>query len=329
MRATVCLVLLLTASGAGAAEGPTLEVQVREWPVPWEGTRPRDPCVGPDGRVWFVGQEGDYLAFLEPASGRFEKLDLEPGTGPHNLIVDETGAVWFTGNRKGYIGRLDPATGEIARYPMPDPKAEDPHTLAFDPSGDVWFTVQFSNFVGKLETRTGAVRLIGLPNEGSRPYGIVVDGKGRPWFNEFGTDAIGTVDPATLELEEVGLPDPGARSRRIALGKDGGVWFVDYARGFLGRLDPATRRVREWPMPGGSQSLPYAMAADDRGRLWAVETGPQPNRILAFDPKVERFVAKAEIPSGGGTVRNMVFAPKARQIWFGTDKGTIGRVAVP
>lgn len=30
---------------------PTLE----EWQVPWLESRPRDPYVAPDGRVWFVG----------------------------------------------------------------------------------------------------------------------------------------------------------------------------------------------------------------------------------------------------------------------------------
>ena len=28
---------------------PTIE----EWEVPWERSRPRDPYVAPDGRVWF------------------------------------------------------------------------------------------------------------------------------------------------------------------------------------------------------------------------------------------------------------------------------------
>ena len=82
-------------------------------------------------------------------------------------------------------------------------------------------------------------------------------------------------------------------------------------------------------MPGGAQSLPYAMAADDRGRIWAVDTGPQPNRLVGFDPQGARFFASTPIPSGGGTVRHMVFEAGKRQIWFGTDNDTIGRARVP
>ena len=38
-------------------------------------------------------------------------------------------------------------------------------------------------------------------------------------------------------------------------------------RGYLGQLNPATGAVQEWLMPGGAQSRPYAVTADDRGRM--------------------------------------------------------------
>lgn len=71
------------------------------------------------------------------------------------------------------------------------------------------------------------------------------------------------------------------------------------------------------------------MAVDDKGRLWVVESGPQPNRVVGFDPETEKVFAIAPVPSGGGTVRHMVFAPSTKEFWFGTDKDTIGRVKVP
>lgn len=62
-------------------------VDIKEWPVPWEGTRPRDPYVTPDGKVWFVGQQGDYVAEFNPDGEKLRRFDLEKGAGPHNLIV--------------------------------------------------------------------------------------------------------------------------------------------------------------------------------------------------------------------------------------------------
>jgi virginiamycin B lyase len=311
-----------------AAVFAAVKVEIREWDVPWEDTRPRDPYLDGKGRVWFVGQTGDYIAALDPSSGKFERYELEQGAGPHNLIVDDAGQIWFAGNRKGYIGRLDPATRKIAKYPMSNAAAGDPHTLIFDRSGDIWFTVQAGGYVGKLDRDSGKVQLIKVETRGARPYGIVIDAKGRPWFNQFGTNRIGMIDPATMKLREYILPE-GSRGRRIAAAADGGIWYADYARGFLSRLDPETGKVREWQTPGGKGSLPYAMAMDHRGRFWFVETGPQPNRLIGFDPKSEEFFAEEVIPSGGSTVRHMIFHAPSREIWFGTDKNTVARARIP
>ena len=304
-------------------------VPIKEWTVPWERTRPRDPAVAPDGKIWFVGQAGNYVARLDPISGEFKRFAIDSGTHPHNVIVDKKGFAWYAGNRNGMIGKIDPATGAITRYPMPDSTARDPHTLIFDQQGDIWFTVQNSNFVGKLTTATGKIQLVKMETPRSRPYGIVMDAAGRPWFDLFGTNKMGTVDPKTMVLKEYPLPDAASRPRRIALIGDGSVWYVDYSRGYLGRLDPATGTTKEWKNPGGAGSLPYAMTSDDANRIWFVETGTQPNKLVGFDPKTEQFFSQTAIPSGGGVVRYMIFDPKARVIWFGSDNNTIGRVTVP
>ena len=304
-------------------------VEITEWPVPWPNSRPRDPFVDAQGRVWFVGQAGNYIAYLEPGPGTFKRFEITPGTHPHNLIVDDRGTVWYAGNRNARIGALDPASGRITEYPMPDSAARDPHTLIHDGRGHIWFTVQGGGYVGRLTTANGAIRLVKIPTPRARPYGIVLDARGRPWFNEFGTNKIGTIDPTTFELREYPLPDARAYSRRLAMTSDGAVWYGDYGRGLISRLDTATGRVEEIPAPSGARSLPYAFTVDDRDRLWFVETGVQPNRLVGFDTKRKSVFSETPIASGGGTVRHMVFHRPARELWFGTDAGTIGRARVP
>jgi virginiamycin B lyase len=306
------------------AQQPALD----EWQVPWERSRPRDPYVAGDGRVWFVGQTADYAAVFDPATGDFRRYELGPGVGPHNLIVDRQGMVWFAGNRVGYIGRLDPRDGSITRFPMPDSSIRDPHTLVFDSRGDIWFTAQTGNAIGKLTVSTGEVRLVRVPTSRARPYGIVVDRGDRPWVVLFGTNKLATVDPRSFELTEHELPRPAARPRRIALTSDGAVWYGDYAGGMLGRFDPATRQFQEWPLPGGEGGRPYAMMSDDRDRVWVVETGAQPNVFVGFDARARRFVGSSPVPSGGGTVRHMYYDPRTQSIWFGTDTNYLGRARV-
>lgn len=313
---------------AAPAQGPTVTAEVKEWDVPYERSRPRDPYVAPDGRVWFVGQQGNYLAVLDPASGAIERVEIDEGTHPHNLIVDERGRVWYAGNRNGMIGMYDPATGEITRHPMPE-AVRDPHTLIFDRSGNIWFTAQQAGYVGRLQMASGKVDVIKVPGERTRPYGIVVDAQGTPWFVQFGTNTLSSINPRTLALTDYELPE-GARPRRMALGPNGTIWYVDYARGYLGRLDPRTGAVSEWPSPSARASLPYAMASDDLGRLWYVETGPRPNRLVGFDPATERFIVNQAIGfDGPNTIRHMMFHAPTRSIWFGSDANTVGQIKVP
>lgn len=325
MKALLLVVAAIAAPAAVVDKPPV----IKEWPVPWADTRPRDPFVDPTtGRIWFCGQAGHYLAYFVPATGQFKRYDLEPGTGPHNLIVDKSGIVWFSGNLVGYIGRLDPRDGSVKKYPMRDPMVRDPHTLVFDKSGDIWFTAQGGNAVGKLTVGTGKIQLVYMSSENSRPYGIKLNSKGQPWFVEFGTNKIGTVDPATMQLREITLPRAEARPRRMEITSDDKVWYGDYAGGFLGRYDPVTGKVDEWQLPGGADARPYAMVRDDEDRVWVVETS-RPNRFVAFDSRTLKFSEETPVPSGGGVVRHMFYDAATKSIWFGTDANTIGQAVLP
>jgi virginiamycin B lyase len=314
--------LLAIAAAAPAPPG------IQEWTVPWQGTRPRDPFVAPNGLVWFVGQEGNYVANLDPKTGKFDRFEIDEGTHPHNLVVAPDGMVWYTGNRNGRLVRLDPRTRKLANFPMPDARVNDPHTMVLDQAGNAWFTAQRAGVVGRLDASSGKIRLWET-GSGTLPYGIEVDAAQQPWYVLFGTNAIETVDPATMKQRRFELPD-GARPRRITVMKDA-IWYGDYARGYLGRLDPSTGKVTEFPLPAGMRSLPYAMAGDDKGRIWLAETGVRPNRLVGFDPRAGKFTEIVETEGGDepNTIRHMVFHGPAREIWYGTDRGTVGRLAVP
>ena len=325
------LLLGLIGPNAGGVCSAVDSVHVQEWRVPWEKTRPRDPSVDRDGRVWFLGQAGHYIAVLDPRTGAFRKYDLEDDNHPHNQILDKEGYLWYSGNTSGHIGRLDTRTGKITKYPIPDASVRDPHTMIFDSKGDLWFTAQQSGAVGRFSPASGKFDIVKTAAR-SLPYGIVIDSKGRPWFDEFGTNKIGTLDPKTLALKEYPLPNAGARPRRIAVTSDDILWYGDFARGFVGRLDPKTGAVQEYALPNGPASQPYGMASDDRDRIWVAYIASNATgqvNVTAFDPKGCEFVATGVVPSGGLTVRYVYFHKPTRELWFGTDANTIGRIKVP
>ena len=311
--------------------GESAALSIREWPVPWSGTRPRDPYLAPDGTVWFVGQQGDYLARLNPDSGEMERFELPRGAGPHTVIVDDAGVPWYAGNRDRHIGKLDPDSGEITRYEMPA-GVNDPHSMAWTSGGSIWFTVQRSapaGYIGLFSPESGRTEVIRVPGRAMRPYGIAVDADDRPWIAFMGTNAIGTVDPRSMELEVVETPHAGSRIRRLSLDSRGRVWWVDASAGYFGVYDPADRSMRQWQSPGGPRAGLYATAVDNRDRFWFAEAGPNPNRIIGFDTVSEQVISQTEVPSGGGSVRNMVYHEPTDALWFGTDAHTIGRAVVP
>jgi virginiamycin B lyase len=309
-------------------------VVIQEWKVPWERTRPRDPSVDKDGIAWFVGQAGHYIGRLDPKSGEITRFPLDSGTGPHSQIVGSDGNIWYTGNRANHIGKLDPKTGKITKYPTPE-GVRDPHTMIEDKNGNMWFTAQQSQYVGRFNPKTNKMDVIKMDGR-KNPYGIAIDSKGNVWFNEFATNAIGKLDPNTMELTEYPLPNERTRDRRIGITSDDMIWYTDYSRGMIGRLNPQTKRVDEWPLPGGPTSLPYGMTIDDKDRIWVAEVGKVPTggegakvRIVGFDAKDCSVFSETWVPSGGGTIRHMIFDKNAREVWFGTDANTIGRFKVP
>jgi virginiamycin B lyase len=317
--------LLLAAAIALAVWSPPVAAQssdtwdLKEWDVEWGG-RTRDPAVAPDGRVWFVGQAGNYLAVLDPRNGELTRYEVEEGTNPHTLIVDEKGIVWYAGNRNNRIGRLDPATGEIRT--IMSGEARDPHTMVFDGKGHIWFTSQGANRVGRLHMATEKIDIVTPYPEPSNPYGIVMDAQGTPWVALLRVGKVARIDPGTLEVTHFSQSSEESRSRRLEVTADGMIWTGDEARGFLIRIDPASGQTREWPVPGGADARPYAVTKDDQDRIWFSETGPQ-KRLVGFDPKTATFVANIPV---SGTIRHMFFDPATKQLWFGTDANKVGRI---
>src|SRR5215472_1829220 len=287
---------------AALISGP-LKVTMKIWPAATPGSRPHDPLAARDGSLWYTGQMANVLGRVDPTTGNIREYPLKTAhSGPHGLVEDKDGNIWYTGNTGALIGKLDPKTGAVSEYKMPDPNVHDPHTLIFDHAGILWFTVQNSNRIGRLDPKTGEIKLLTPPTQGARPYGMAVNSKGMVFFDEFGNNKIGSVDPKTLEIREYVLPDPASRPRRIAITSDDMIWYTDYSRGYLGRLDPTTGTVTDWPSPSGPKSAPYGISAI-KDVIWYSESETEPNTVVRFDPRTQKFQSWA-IPGGGHIVRN-------------------------
>lgn len=318
---TVCL-----ACATASAQADT--VDIREWLIPWENSKPGGPFVDQAGRVWFASQSGNYIANMSPASGEFNRYDLVVGTGPLNLVVDAGKNVWFSANKGRHIGKMNPGTGQVTPHKMPERKARDPHSLVFDLGGNIWFTVRESNFIGKVSGTNNEVSLIRLPERKTLPSGLILDARGVPWAAGFGSNKLLRVNTTDMSVAEIVLPREKSRPAALATTSDGAVWYADFALGAIGRYNPDTKVFTEWPMPGGEDSRPFGIASDRDDRIWVVETGVVPNRFVGFDSTSLTFLTETDIPSGAGTVRSLHYHEAAGEIWFATDTNYIGRARI-
>jgi virginiamycin B lyase len=139
-----------------------------------------------------------------------------------------------------------------------------------------------------------------------------VNSKGVLFFVEFGVNKVARIDPTSMEIHEYTLPSRDSRPRRLTVTGDDAIWYSDYSRGYLGRLDPETGDVKEWPSPGGPRSQPYGIAATGN-MVWYSESNVNPNTLVRFDPKMEKFQTWI-IPSGGGVVRHMMATPEGNLV---------------
>jgi virginiamycin B lyase len=110
IKQSLLLAACITAGTALADDS----LDIREWQVPYEQSRPHDPYAESDSSVWFVGQRTGYLAHLNANSGEITQVQLKDGSGPHNLIVGSDGTAWYAGNLNRLIGRYDPALSSSA-----------------------------------------------------------------------------------------------------------------------------------------------------------------------------------------------------------------------
>ncbi len=280
-----------------------VDISFQEWIVPTLGQRSRDP-VEANGKIYWVGQFLSIVGELDPTTGEMREIQLDADARPHSITADADGDLWYMGNGNGTLGKVNAETWEVEQIVrMNDPNAVDPHTGVFNDDGVLFFTLQQSNMIGRFDPDSGNLRLITLPTENGRPYGIKVNSEGTLWFGYNGSNRIGRMDPETMEVTEFPTPWPETRIRRLALLSDDTIFYLDNGRGTLGRLDPDTGDIAEWPSPSGPESHPYAIEVID-DIVWYNESNQRPDALVRFDPATETFQSWA-IPSGYGIIRHM------------------------
>ena len=129
---------------------------------------------------------------------------------------------------------------------------------------DSWLTA--------LSEEPGEIKLITLPTERARPYGIKEDSKGMIGIAYRGANKIARVNPDSWEIHEYETPEPdapqGTYIRRLAIASDDIIWYNESRQrpDALIRFDPKTEEFQSWAIPSGIGIIRH-MRATPEGNL--------------------------------------------------------------
>jgi virginiamycin B lyase len=183
----------------------TGKVDVFRLPAEFDNPRVQIGMIDPrhsdvDGMVWF--SEGGSRTFyrLDPASGRFERIEpfknIAKGAphGAYGIASDADNNLWFMDFADRNVGRTT-AAGVTLIYPVPTP-ASRPRRGHMTADGRLAFAEFAADQVGVIDLKTESIKEYPLtPN--FAPYDAVLDHNGEVWTGGMNADVILRIDTAS------------------------------------------------------------------------------------------------------------------------------------
>ena len=122
-----------------------------------------------NGRVLVADMGTDYVAVVDPASGRVQE-HIQTGKGAHNLFLSPDRKILWVNNRVGgTTAALDSGTLKLIRsYAIPG----GPDDMDFAPDGKIWITRRWAEKVAILDPVTGNYQTIEV---GRSPHGLFLN----------------------------------------------------------------------------------------------------------------------------------------------------------
>ena len=231
--------------GAGIAILATNGAVVRQSLV---RSLPTDMTLGPDGNMWFSGDEfGRYsMGGIWRITDTFlaTRFDIPPSssTVAMGVAVGRDGNVWFTEEGIARVGYIS-TNGVITQFDLPSSDRR-PFFITSGPDGNLWFTESSvdgsKSWIGRVTT-SGFVTEFPLTTTTPIGFARITSGPdGNLWFTEPGVfgqplGKIGRITPDGLITEFV-TPTPASSPTGIAAGPDGNVWFTEPSKQKIGRI---------------------------------------------------------------------------------------------
>jgi virginiamycin B lyase len=307
---------------------------VTEFDFPVAQDLPHDVAVEASGTVVVTGMFSHAMYRLDPAAGRFERIEIPvPQANPRAVELDRRGDWWVLLGGPGKVGHYAVTQGSWRFFDI----GVYPHSTAVAAVGAVWYNGHFTRDpeqIGRVDPATAKVEVFELPHHptmravpgGPIPYEQRIGPDGRVWVSELQGNRVLAFDPASGKASAHSLPTSWSGPRRFDVDGRGVLWIPAYAANALVRFDPASGEFREIPMPIPG-ATPYIARVDPAGGVWIGTSAA--DAAFRYDPATGRF-ATYPLPSQGALVRHLAIDPARGDVWlaYGASPGRISaRVA--
>ncbi len=234
-------------------------------------TLPGGPVVG--SGVVDAASAGDVIWLANTRERQLLRLDARTGTVNKRIQLRSTPMAVAVDDRDLWVLARTPEAGgpdSIIRYDADGNRRRARHlvpqgvrSIAIG-DGAVWYTERRGRHVARLDRETGRRTLNVRMRES--PYDVTY-GMGFAWSTLREANTVERIDPKTGARVSI----PAGISPRQVLVADGHLYVASYGDHTLVRIDPSTNRAEDDPVSVGLN--PFALAADDDGRIWVTGVG--------------------------------------------------------
>src|SRR3989441_1249391 len=126
---------------------------LRIFPLPTPGSRPRRLIVDAKGIVWYSDYARDRLGRLDPATGQVREFPCPGGSGsqPYGIAIGSDGRIWYDESGKNDIVAFDPVTERTETVAIPTRVAVVRNMAVDSIRGRLWLALSGTQRLGKIE----------------------------------------------------------------------------------------------------------------------------------------------------------------------------------
>lgn len=194
--------------------------------------------------------------------------------------------------------RLSDIRMEIIEYELPEPSK--PLSLLFDGKNSFWLSDPSAPRLWKFDLDSNEFESFQF--EGVTSMWLTQDNQGKIWFTDAPGNQIGFIEPDTKQITRLSLPElqPVIYQNTptfIQSDFQGNIWIAITNKDLILRYDQKQETFEEIRLPE-KESLPFALAVDDEGKIWFTESGKgRIGYIIAETGQVREFVPEIPLQS--------------------------------